>query len=142
MSTCCRDPLVPSLQTVEEWVSVLDLATLWDFETIRQGVIARLRQTASTVDRICVARRFDIEGWIQPAYIELCRRPASLTLAENTKLGMETATLLADVRVKMRDFMIRKGPSVFQDAQIVSLLDAVQREILGNNPAGNKPANP
>ena len=132
------------LQTLEEWVSVLDLATRWEFEAVRQGAIARLQEIASAVDRICIARQFDIEDWLKPTYIELCRRPSSLTLAENTKLGLETATLLADVRVKMRDHVLRYRHTFqpVQDDQIASWLDVVQREMLRNEPTGDIATDP
>lgn len=64
--------------------------------------IARLSEMTSAVDRLVLAKRFDVERWLKPAYIELCKRDSSLTLAENTRLGMEDATLLANARAAMR----------------------------------------
>ena len=90
------------LSTVDEWSSVLALSTKWNFDTIRDLAIARLLRLASAIDRIVLARTYAIDEWLVPAYLELTKRSAPLSLAENMRLGMEAVTLLGHVRVQAR----------------------------------------
>lgn len=55
------------------------------------------------VDRILLAQEFDIGGrWALAAYTALCERPTPLSLAEATRLGLETATTIAQLREQIR----------------------------------------
>ncbi|KAI0060588.1 hypothetical protein BV25DRAFT_1807048, partial [Artomyces pyxidatus] len=74
------------LSTVEEWKAVLRLASEWGFESIRELAIDRLEPIASAVDKIIVARSYDLTEWLVPAYAELCHRPSPLSLEEHLRL--------------------------------------------------------
>lgn len=90
--------------TPEEWISILSLATRWDFNDVRALAIQRLQALdMSPIERICIAHEYDISGrWVLAAYIALCERPEPLTLPEASRLGLETAMRIAQLREQLR----------------------------------------
>ncbi|PCH35702.1 hypothetical protein WOLCODRAFT_50933, partial [Wolfiporia cocos MD-104 SS10] len=87
-------------KTADEWASILDMATRWDFEDIRKLAIRELQKlNISAVDKIVLARAHDIHGrWAVDAYLVLCERPDPLTIPEARRLGLETTTTIAQLR--------------------------------------------
>ncbi|KAI0778966.1 hypothetical protein BD413DRAFT_442400, partial [Trametes elegans] len=77
-----RDVVSGDLQTVADWTSVLRLAHRYQLDAHRQLAVARLEQLASPIDRILLARQYDIPGWLEQAYFALCVREESLTIDE------------------------------------------------------------
>lgn len=104
-------------RTVDEWTSVLHLATRWEFESIRQLAIRKLEKLSiDAVDKIVLSRRFDIDSpWVLAAYTEVCQRPNTLTLSEACSLGLETTMRIYQLREKMWErsgaMKSRAGPS-------------------------------
>ena len=90
------------LATLEEWTSVLRIAKMYFFDDHRELAIARLAQIGGPVDRIVLAREFDIPGWLEEGFFELCIRPGSLTLEEGDRLGMKDVIKIADLRQRAR----------------------------------------
>jgi len=91
-------------RTVEEWTSVLHLATRWEFDSIRHLAIRRLEGlTISPVDKIVLSRQFNINTpWTHTAYTEICQRPETLTVIEARALGLETAMRIYQLREILR----------------------------------------
>lgn len=91
-------------QTAEEWTSILDLATRWEFADVRELAVCQLQTLdLAPVERVALARAYDICGrWTLAAYIALCERTQALTLAEATLLGLETTTRVAQLREQLR----------------------------------------
>ncbi len=55
------------------------------------------------VDRVLLAREFDLGGrWALAAYTALCERPQPLSLDEAARLGLPTATRVAQVREELQ----------------------------------------
>lgn len=55
------------------------------------------------VDRVLLAREFDLGGrWALAAYTALCERPQPLSLDEAARLGLATATRVAQVREELQ----------------------------------------
>jgi len=92
------------LRTVDEWTSVLHLATRWEFDCIRKLAIHKLEgMTISPVDKIVLARQFNISSpWALSAYTDICQRPDTLTVSEARVLGFETAMRIYQLREKLR----------------------------------------
>ncbi|KAI1788338.1 hypothetical protein LXA43DRAFT_1159976 [Ganoderma leucocontextum] len=90
--------------TPTEWTSILSLATRWDFNDIRALAIREIQSLAmSPVDKIVLAQEFDIDGrWLLAAYTALCERPSPLSVSEGTRLGLETAMRVAQLREQLR----------------------------------------
>ncbi|KAJ3527174.1 hypothetical protein NMY22_g9882 [Coprinellus aureogranulatus] len=87
--------------TTMRLLNLLSVAHRFDFENARHFAIDGLEKRMSQftpVDRILLSRRFDIDHWLRPAYVDLCRREKSLSIAEAQQLGLETTTLMAQAR--------------------------------------------
>jgi len=91
-------------RTVEEWTSILHLATRWEFDSIRHLAIHKLEGlTISPVDKIVLSRQFNINTpWTLTAYTDICQRPDTLTVFEARALGLETAMRIYQLREKLR----------------------------------------
>ncbi|KAI0629687.1 hypothetical protein C8Q77DRAFT_1025903, partial [Trametes polyzona] len=91
-------------KSADEWTSILSLATRWDFASVRALAIRQLQALdMAPVDRVLLAREFDIGGrWALAAYTALCERPAPLSVAEASRLGVETAAVVAQIREQIR----------------------------------------
>ncbi|KAJ7647890.1 hypothetical protein FB45DRAFT_734421 [Roridomyces roridus] len=88
--------------TVEEWTSVLSLATRWDFFSLRELAMQYLDQNTAAVERIALGRRYDIPSWLTAAYTEVCERKDPLTLAEGRLLGVDDTIRIGQVRHSIR----------------------------------------
>ncbi|CDO73446.1 hypothetical protein BN946_scf185013.g81 [Trametes cinnabarina] len=97
-----RDVVNGDLSTLEDWASVLRITHLYDFEEHRKLAITHVEQLAGPIDRIILAREYDIPAWLEPAYCALVIREESLTLEEGTRLGMADVILIARMRHTVR----------------------------------------
>jgi len=88
---------------VDEWVSVLQLATRWHFKDIRRLAIQELQALQmEPVDRIALSAEHRITGdWALNAYAHLCQRPEPLSVNEAKKLGPDTTAMISQVREEM-----------------------------------------
>ncbi|KAF8599379.1 hypothetical protein BDV93DRAFT_560462 [Ceratobasidium sp. AG-I] len=81
--------------------SALLLATRYDYSALRTFAINKLENTElSAVERIRLAREFDIPSWEEPAYLELCERDEAITMSEAGVLGLEAVVHVAKIREK------------------------------------------
>lgn len=75
------------------------MATRYDYPALRTFAIDKLEKASlSAVERIRLAREFDIPSWEEPAYVELCERDEHLTMAEAEVLGLEAVLNVGIVR--------------------------------------------
>lgn len=75
----------------------MKLATLWEFETIRKHAI-RILRAEQPVDRIVLAKTYDIKGWIEDALYALAHREEPLNLDEFNNLGLEFSICIVCLR--------------------------------------------
>ncbi|TDL18240.1 hypothetical protein BD410DRAFT_793561 [Rickenella mellea] len=74
--------------TKEEWLGVLSLADMWNFEKIRQLSIDKLRkEPMDAVERILHGRKHQIEEWLLAGHLHLARRDTFLSIVEAEQLG-------------------------------------------------------
>ncbi|VDC03807.1 unnamed protein product [Peniophora sp. CBMAI 1063] len=90
------------LKTYVEWESVLRLATRWAFDSIRTLALDKLEPLASPLQKLVLARAFDVPCWIQPAIVSLCMRKEALSLAEGSLLSMSDVIVIAAAREAVR----------------------------------------
>lgn len=87
--------------TLEEWMSILKLTTMWHFHGLRRTAIDKLTplvQDWDPIQWIVLARKCDVHEWLLPALNALARRPQALKLHEVNSLGIETVVKMAEVR--------------------------------------------
>ncbi|KAF9047702.1 hypothetical protein BJ165DRAFT_1403360 [Panaeolus papilionaceus] len=61
---------IPPCNTYDEWIGVLDLASMWDFQTIRATAISNISpflESIPVIDRILVARKYEVKAWLVDA---------------------------------------------------------------------------
>ncbi|THV06157.1 hypothetical protein K435DRAFT_743906 [Dendrothele bispora CBS 962.96] len=100
LSLLFPDAGIDAIPTTEEWLSILKLATLWDMPKIRERAIMHMAPLLSQdpVQKIEIAREYDIDDWMLPALNQLVQRDQPLTVDEGERLGMEYTTKLASIR--------------------------------------------
>ncbi|THV06653.1 hypothetical protein K435DRAFT_644623 [Dendrothele bispora CBS 962.96] len=90
------------MKSVEEWTSVLDLASRWEFSSLHELAVNNLYPITTTADKIYLGHVYEVTEWLVPAYTELCTRPDPLTLEEGRKLGVDIVTAIGQVRHQIR----------------------------------------
>jgi hypothetical protein len=64
----------------QEWMSVLNLATVWNFKSVKETAVGELDVYTQhdPILKLIVAKRFDIPRWFVPAIHGVARREAPL----------------------------------------------------------------
>ncbi|EIW61108.1 uncharacterized protein TRAVEDRAFT_104976, partial [Trametes versicolor FP-101664 SS1] len=84
--------------TKDNWMSVLKLADMWGFDDVRDKAIAELRRLIpGSAERVRIARRFGIAGWVEPALKELVQQDM-LSAGDLEALGWDMAARLIQIR--------------------------------------------
>ena len=96
-----RNGNAPERRTFEQWSAILDLSTRWGFTSIR-GLAIRSIRPPDTLKKLLLARKNNIDTWIQPALLELCMRPQPLSLEEARLMDLEDVILVGSVRQTSR----------------------------------------
>jgi hypothetical protein len=87
--------------TFEQWSAILDLSTRWGFTSIRDLAIRCIRPP-DPLKKLLLARKNNIDMWIQPALLELCLRRQPLSLEEARLMDFEDVILIGFVRQTAR----------------------------------------
>jgi hypothetical protein len=88
-----------------EWLALLSIATRFGMDKIRRGVIFQIESQPFEMDpieKILLAKLHGIDGWLAPAYADLCLRAEPLQGWEAEKLGLAVTVMLAQAREKFR----------------------------------------
>lgn len=90
----------------EEWVSVLNLATKWEYLHIRDLAVAHLSEIkVDAVKRIVLAKTYSVDDWLLLGYMELAKRVSPIDMDEASRIGLESTLRLYQAReevAKMR----------------------------------------
>ncbi|CAG7847426.1 SubName: Full=Uncharacterized protein {ECO:0000313/EMBL:CCA68186.1} [Serendipita indica DSM 11827] len=95
--------------SLAQWISILEVATRWDFTAIRQHAVTRLegfaQEDMTPVLRISLARRYHLRGpsWQLRPLTALVTRKEYLSIEEAQLVGLETAILIARAREEVRN---------------------------------------
>ncbi|VDC03763.1 unnamed protein product [Peniophora sp. CBMAI 1063] len=85
-------------KALEEWVAVLRLSTMWKFKGKRELAISVLGIAAPPLEKLRLARAYDVEAWLHPAFVALCVRHKTLSLKEAEKLPLRDVMRLVSAR--------------------------------------------
>jgi hypothetical protein len=88
-------------RTFEQWSAILNLSTQWGFTSIRDLAIRSIRPT-DPLKKLLLARKNNIDMWIQPTLLELCMRRQPLSLEEARLMDFEDVILISSVRQTAR----------------------------------------
>jgi len=87
----------------DDWCHLLSISHRYECEGARERSIKelkKLRPPLAEVDKISMAEKFGVEGWLLPACVALVERQTPLTYAEAHKLGLATTVQLSEAREK------------------------------------------
>lgn len=124
----------------EQWVLVLDLATRWQFDAVRD---VALEQLMSGLNHDSHTLALQLAAAHQHAHVEyywrvftlLCERGAPLSPEEGEQLGVREAVHISATREKLRG---AKGRAIFESMKRIKLTEDQQRMIrseLGISPS-------
>jgi hypothetical protein len=72
---------------------------MWQFKNIRTIAINTIGNVSmDLVDKIVIARKFDVSAWLVPALNQLVQREKSIDFLEGNKLGMDWVLKVAELR--------------------------------------------
>ncbi|TDL18243.1 hypothetical protein BD410DRAFT_683920, partial [Rickenella mellea] len=92
-------PLPHLDMTKQDWLDALQLATMWEFGSVRQVAIDSLDQLPFTeVERVLILNEFDINKWRPTAYTRLVLREEPLSAADVGALGAQLAAKFSAAR--------------------------------------------
>lgn len=74
------------------------LANMWNFADLRAYLMPLAEKVLGDVDKIVFAREFQVDKWITPAYINLCRRTEPINSEEAAKIGLDGVLLISRTR--------------------------------------------
>ncbi|KAL4068136.1 hypothetical protein J3A83DRAFT_3816544 [Scleroderma citrinum] len=97
-----RNPVLSLGQ--QQWISVLKLSTMWEFDGPRNAAIHHLDSLEPPIDpveKVVLAMQYDIKEWLLPALLKLAQRPEPISIEEGRRIGFETTVKLAAVREKV-----------------------------------------
>ncbi|KAK0486268.1 hypothetical protein IW261DRAFT_1454669 [Armillaria novae-zelandiae] len=121
-------PPVPP-RSLEEWISILKLSTMWVMTEIRNIAISRImerHQEVEVVKRITLGRSHDVPALVRSGLVTLVNQDGGVTEQQARLLGWETALRIQWVRDKLmasrgyscsfdEDQVRNAAPSAFQD---------------------------
>lgn len=83
-----------------EWISILKLSSMWEFEFIRRIAIRELSKSDDLDPgrKYLLATTYHVDQWLIPALSALAARPSPLSSADVDLLGLECVLKLAQTR--------------------------------------------
>ncbi|KIK58973.1 hypothetical protein GYMLUDRAFT_170302 [Collybiopsis luxurians FD-317 M1] len=89
--------------TLDEWESILTLATRWEMSNIRACAIERIALFNEPAKKISLARRYRIPRFFIPSLVQLIGRSEPLSVKEFADLGVECALKIVSMRERCFD---------------------------------------
>ncbi|KAG8688895.1 hypothetical protein FRC11_004556 [Ceratobasidium sp. 423] len=100
------------------------LANMFDFSELHAYLLPLAEKSLGDVDKIVLAREFDIKEWLAPAHIRLCKRDERLSTEEARKLEVDSVLMISHMR---EQYQGRGGATLLSDhilfLSITSFLD-------------------
>ncbi|KAI4524620.1 hypothetical protein K525DRAFT_193586 [Schizophyllum commune Loenen D] len=95
--------------TVDEWTSVLRLASQWSVPRLRDVAIREIGALSPTpIERVVIAREFSLgPTWLVPAFVALCRTSEPLGYEDAERLSLRTVVEIARIN---REELHARGP--------------------------------
>ena len=133
-------PLIPRSASSPQYDSILDLVLLLSTASQLKVPAARTHAIAALdaasppldpVERVFLAEKYAIPGWLRPAYVALCARPHALEDAEAEVLGLQTTARLARAREAVLEEKVqewRRAVERMESGEAVSKEDMQVRE--------------
>ncbi|KAJ3820064.1 hypothetical protein EV361DRAFT_910107 [Lentinula raphanica] len=94
----------PETLSLSQWESVLKLTKKWELDKVKTHAISAVEKLPNVdpVDKIILARTYDVRPWLAPSFNEILQRSKSLTESDVERLGIPTAVHLMGLRDRLR----------------------------------------
>jgi len=118
---------------LDECLSLLKVSQTYMMHEIHWIAIEEISDrgpAVPAVEKIVLATKHSIPQWLQPAYVELCRRPEALTESEGVVLGLATTVKVLKARERFQNDL-GGGPD---GSGWDSTVSAIVKEIFGRAP--------
>ncbi|KDR75485.1 hypothetical protein GALMADRAFT_483801 [Galerina marginata CBS 339.88] len=96
---------ISPIVSYEDWVGVLHLATMWEFNEIRTKAITALSSLLiqqDVLEKISLGRRYRVSAWIQDGYVQLVQKKPlvleELRMPPSVALDWETIARICHIR--------------------------------------------
>ncbi|PPQ79163.1 hypothetical protein CVT25_002791 [Psilocybe cyanescens] len=100
----------------DDWVGILNLATMWEFKHIREQAISKLSSLIKekpVPERVMLGRKYCVKDWLKEEYVTLAQKTdlklENLRDPSNIKLDWETIAKIQSVREKNMLNNLRDG---------------------------------
>ncbi|KAK0459142.1 uncharacterized protein EV420DRAFT_1538552 [Desarmillaria tabescens] len=115
-------------RSLEEWISILKLSTMWVMSEIRTSAISHImerREEVEAVERITLGRTHDIPALVRSGIVTLVNQDGGVSERQAMLIGWETALRIQWVRDKL---MASRGYScTFDENQVRTAAASVFR---------------
>ncbi|KAJ3762259.1 hypothetical protein EV360DRAFT_79487 [Lentinula raphanica] len=102
----------PETLSFSQWEAVFRLAKRWEMEEVKTHALSALEKNlhdVDPVDKVILARTYDIRSWLAPSFNEILQRSRSLTESDVEKLGVPTAVRLMGLRDRLCPARNKRG---------------------------------
>jgi hypothetical protein len=90
------------LHTKGDWTAVLALAHRWNFVAIRAVAIGELFAITTPIDKLVLARDYDIWEWLEGAYLDVCQSSEYPSDEDCHRLDRATIVMIGRAREALR----------------------------------------
>ncbi|KAJ3860679.1 hypothetical protein EV359DRAFT_67126 [Lentinula novae-zelandiae] len=105
--------------TLEEWVSILKLATKWDMSTARACAIEKIAEYSGIpAKKIRLARDYRVPRYFIPSLVQLIGRSDPLTADDYKDIGVECALKVVSLRERYYD--PNRSEGMFRQQRVAS----------------------
>ncbi|KAJ3727799.1 hypothetical protein C8R42DRAFT_572675, partial [Lentinula raphanica] len=115
----------PEVLSFPQWEAVLRLSKKWGMNEVKTHAISTVEKLPNVdpVDKIVLARTYDIHSWLAPAFNDILQRSRSLTEGDVEKLGVPTAVRLMGLRDRLCPSVSEKGVFTLNHRRIETDVD-------------------
>ncbi|KAK0226417.1 hypothetical protein IW262DRAFT_1248604, partial [Armillaria fumosa] len=99
-----QNGLSPREISHEEWISILNLSTMWEMTEIRNTAISDLLDRQLKIDaieRISLGQEYDVPALVTSGIVSLANQRGGLLEEQMTVLGSKMALRIQNIRVKL-----------------------------------------
>lgn len=132
--TMARELMFEEARSSEEWASILELASKWEFQSLCKRAISELESLATPIEKVILGRKYDIPELSLPAYADLCQSTVPLTEEDGKRLGLRDVIKIYCIRQELWGQEVR--PSISSE----DLLEKVRTHFQPDRPPPASPS--
>ncbi|KAJ3823241.1 hypothetical protein F5880DRAFT_1507122 [Lentinula raphanica] len=115
----------PGALSLSQWEAVLRLSKRWGMDQTKMHAVVAIERLSDVdpVEKIVLARTYNIQSWLAPAFNDILQRSQSLTESDVEKLGIPTAVSLISLRDRLCPSVSEKGTWTLSSERIETNVD-------------------